>query len=54
MRALEAKRDQAWRDYDQASRDVGSKKEALLDEISRRLKLRTEMDVLFTIRRCLE
>lgn len=50
VRGLEAKRDQAWRDYDQASREVDRKKEALLDDIGRRMEQRSDMDVLFTIR----
>jgi len=50
VRGLEAKRDQAWRDYDQASREVDRKKETLLDEIGRRLEQRSELDVLFTVR----
>ena len=50
VRGLEAKRDQAWRDYDQASRGLDRKKETLLDEIGRRLEQRSELGSLFTVR----
>ncbi len=49
-RTLEAKREQAWRAYDQASREIDRQKDTLLDEISRRLEQRTEQKVLFSIR----
>jgi hypothetical protein len=35
-RALEGKRDEAWRTFDQASRDPGRRKDELLDEIGSR------------------
>lgn len=50
VRTLETKRDEAWRVYDQASRDVDRQKDALLDEISRRLEQRVEQEVLFSLR----
>lgn len=50
VRSLETKRDEAWRAYDQASRDVDRQKDTLLDEISRRLEQKFEMQSLFTIR----
>ncbi len=50
LRKLEAKRDDAWRSYDQASRDVDRQKDALLDEISRRLEQKLEQEPLFTAR----
>lgn len=50
VRSLETKRDDAWRAYDQASRDVDRQKDTLLDEISRRLEQKFEMQSLFTIR----
>lgn len=50
LRGLETKRDEAWRAYDAASRDVDRQKDALLDEISRRLEQKTECAELFTIR----
>lgn len=49
-RALETKRDEAWRAYDQASREVDHQKDALLDEISRRLKQELEQELLFGLR----
>jgi len=50
QRGLESKRDEAWRSYDAASRDIDRQKDALLDEISRRLEQKTETQSLFTIR----
>ena len=50
LRGLETKRDEAWRAYDAASRDVDRQKDALLDEISRRLEQKTSCDTLFTLR----
>lgn len=49
-RGLETKRDQAWREYDRASREVDSKREGILDEIGGRLEQGSELSVLFTIR----
>lgn len=50
LRKLEAKRDEAWRDYDAASREVDRQKDELLDEISRRLEQKAEQHTLFTLR----
>lgn len=50
LRGLEAKRDEAWRAYDAASRDVDKQKDALLDEISRRLEQQTSGESLFLLR----
>jgi len=50
VRTLETKRDEAWRAYDQSSREVDRQKDALLDEISRRLEQKFEIQSLFTIR----
>ena len=50
VRALESKRDDAWRDYDQASRMLDQEKDTLLDEISHRLQQHTEQEQLFTLR----
>jgi superfamily II DNA or RNA helicase len=50
LRGLETKRDEAWRAYDAGSRDIDRQKDALLDEISRRLEQKTERSELFTIR----
>lgn len=49
-RTLETKRDEAWRAYDQASREVDRQKDALLDEISRRLEQKFEQKPLFSLR----
>jgi len=49
-RTLEAKREEAWRAYDQASREIDHQKDALLDEVSRRLEQTVEQTPLFTIR----
>lgn len=53
-RALEAKRDEAWRAFDQATRDIEKQKDALLDEISRRLTQTVTETPLFTLRWKLE
>ncbi len=50
LRKLETKRDIAWRSYDEASRELDKQKDALLDEISRRLKQHSGSIELFTIR----
>jgi hypothetical protein len=50
LRGLETKRDEAWRAYDTASRDIDRQKDALLDEISRRLDKKTECKTLFTLK----
>lgn len=47
---LQARRDDAWRAYDTASRDIDRQKDALLDEISRRLEQKTECETLLTLR----
>jgi hypothetical protein len=49
-RTLEAKREEAWRAYDQASREIDRQKDALLDEIGQRLEQRLEQEPLFTLR----
>jgi len=50
VRTLETKRDEAWRAYDQASREVDQQKDSLLDEINSRLEQTLEQKALFTIR----
>jgi hypothetical protein len=49
-RQLEAKRDDAWRDYDQASRAIDAQKDALLDEIGRQMEQSVDRATLFTLR----
>ena len=53
LRKLETRRDEAWRSYDQASRELDRQKDALLDEISQRLEQKMEQAMLFTLRWCL-
>jgi len=50
VRVLEDKRDEAWREYDIASRDIDKQKDALLDEIGRRLEQTVTTKLLFTFR----
>ena len=50
LRQLESKRNDAWKEFDEASRDIDKQKDALLDEIGQRLNQRTELETLFTIR----
>lgn len=50
LRKLETKRDEAWHSYDQASREIDRQKDALLDEVSRRLEQKTEQETLFMLR----
>ena len=49
-RKLEEKREEAWRAYDEASRDIDRQKDELLDEIGRRLEQSVEQTPLFTMR----
>ena len=50
LRKLETKRDEAWRNYDVASRELDKQKDDLLDDISKRLEKNTETHILFVIR----
>ncbi|MGH7491943.1 MAG: SNF2-related protein [bacterium] len=50
LRQLEAKRTEAWKAYDLSSRDIEHQKDAVLDEVSRRMEQRTESATLFTLR----
>jgi F0F1-type ATP synthase membrane subunit b/b' len=49
-RVIEGKRDEAFRAFDQACRDIDRKKDELLDEIGRRLEQTSGSEVLFTLR----
>jgi len=49
LRKLETKRDEAWRNYDVASRELDKQKDDLLDDISKRLDQNTENMTLFVI-----
>jgi superfamily II DNA or RNA helicase len=50
VRKLETRRDDAWRAFDQATRDLDKQKDTLLDDIAKRLEQRVENETLFTIR----
>jgi superfamily II DNA or RNA helicase len=50
LRQLESKRIEAWKVFDEASREINRQKDALLDEISRRLEQKLEQEPLFTLR----
>lgn len=49
LRNLDRKRDEAWRGYDAASRDIEKQKDSLLDTVEKRLKQTVEEKPLFTI-----
>jgi len=49
-RTLETKREEAWRAYDEASRDIDRHKDSLLDEVSHRLEQQINEELLFTLR----
>jgi len=50
LRQLESKRNDAWKDFDESSREIDRQKDSLLDDISRRLEQKIERQELFTIR----
>jgi hypothetical protein len=50
IRTLEGRRDEAWRSFDAASREVDRQKDAVLDDISRRMTQTTEYENLFILR----
>jgi superfamily II DNA or RNA helicase len=50
VRKLETRRDEAWREFDQASRELDRQKDTLLDGIAKRLEQHIEEEELFTIR----
>ena len=47
---LDAKRDEAWKDYELAARQIEAKKDALMDEVEKRLQQQVSENELFTIR----
>jgi hypothetical protein len=53
VRKLEGRRDDAWRAFDQASRELDKQKDTLPDQIAKRLEQHVEKETLFTIRWCL-
>jgi ERCC4-related helicase len=50
LRQLETKRTEAWREFDQASREIEQQKDSLLDDIGKRLVQNAEHEELFFIR----
>ncbi len=49
IRKLETSHDEAWRSYDDASREITRQKDELLDEISRRMEQQLTAQPLFTL-----
>jgi len=49
-RQLDSKRDEAWRQYEQAAKDIEANKDGLMDEVEKRLKQQVSEQSLFTIR----
>jgi hypothetical protein len=47
---MEKKRDEAWREYDAASKQVESQKDNLIDQLEKRLHQTSELKSLFTIK----
>jgi ERCC4-related helicase len=50
IKALQTKRDEAWRTYDDAAKDIEIEKDKLLDQIEERLGQEVSEEELFTIR----
>lgn len=49
-RQLDAKRDEAWKEYELAARNIETKKDALMDEVEKRMQQQVGENELFTIR----
>ncbi|NOZ86760.1 MAG: DEAD/DEAH box helicase family protein [Deltaproteobacteria bacterium] len=49
IRSLDKKRDNAWREYDEAAREIERQKDTLIDRIEARLDQEIEEETLFTI-----
>jgi ERCC4-related helicase len=49
-RQLESKRDEAWKAYEQAAKDIEARKDNLMDEIEKRMNQALSEETLFTIR----
>jgi hypothetical protein len=49
-RGLETRRDEAWRSYDAAAKDIETEKDRLLDSVEARLSQTVSEDILFEIR----
>ena len=50
VKALETKRDEAWRAYDDAAKEIEGQKDNLLDQVEERLGQEVSEEELFTIR----
>ena len=50
LKKLGTKREEAWHNYDAASREIEKQKDELLDAISQRLQQSIERNSLFTLR----
>lgn len=48
------KRDEAWRQYDEAARDIEQQKDSLIDRVEARLHQEVEEETLFTVQWRLE
>ncbi|MBA3352549.1 MAG: DEAD/DEAH box helicase family protein [Blastocatellia bacterium] len=49
-RDIEANRDEAWKEYEEAARDIEKRKDALIDEVEKKLSRHLSQKTLFTIR----
>jgi ERCC4-related helicase len=49
-RQLDSKRDEAWRSYEKAAKDIEERKDDLMDDVEKRLKQHVHEEFLFTIR----
>jgi hypothetical protein len=49
-RQLESKRDEAWKEYEHAAKDIEDRKDTLMDEIEKRMNQILSEETLFTIR----
>ena len=49
-RQLDVKRDEAWKQYEHAAKDIDTKKDSLMDEVEKRLKQQVSEQSLFTVR----
>jgi ERCC4-related helicase len=49
-RQLDSKRDEAWKEYEKAAKDIEGRKDALMDEVEKRLKQQVNEQVLFRIK----
>jgi F0F1-type ATP synthase membrane subunit b/b' len=49
-RNLEKKREDAWKQFDSASKQINEQKDALIDELGKRLQQQTELTNLFKVK----